>query len=101
MAYRIRSEREKQRLVAAWRKSGLPKTRFATENGLPPSMFSRWVTQHGESTPSGTRFVPVHVVEPAAPSGPLVVQLARTGHRIEVPGGFDATEVRRLADALC
>jgi hypothetical protein len=41
------------------------------------------------------------VVEPAAPSGPLVVQLARTGHRIEVPGGFDATEVRRLADALC
>ena len=69
MAYRIRSEREKQRLVAAWRKSGLPKTRFATENGLPPSVFSRWVTQHGESTPSGTRFVPVHdgPCPPAAP----------------------------------
>lgn len=102
MSYRIRSEREKQQLVEAWRRSGLAKTRFARENGLPPTSFTKWIEASTVVTQVATRFVPVHVVDEAVvPAGPIVVHVARTGHRVEVPAGFDAVELRRLVDALC
>jgi len=102
MSYRIRSAREKQQVVDAWRRSGLPKTRFARENALPPTSLSKWIAAAEEAALPATRFVPVHVVEPSvAPAGPLVIQVAGTGHRVEVPAGFDAVELRRLVDALC
>lgn len=102
MAYRIRSAREKQQVVEAWRRSGLPKTRFASENGLPPTSLTKWIAAAEDVALPATRFVPVHIIEDTAvPAGPLVVQVARTGHRVEVPAGFDVVELRRLVDALC
>jgi hypothetical protein len=39
-------------------------------------------------------------VEVVAPGPGFVVEL-RSGHRVEVPLGFDAHELRRLVGALC
>ena len=36
-------DQAKRDFVEAWKKSGLPKTRFAVENGLSPTSFSKWI----------------------------------------------------------
>lgn len=72
MAYRKRTEAEKRRLVAAWRRFGVPKTRFAQDRGLPASAFARWITRY--DTPAGTssrRATPVLADEAVARIGVL------------------------------
>lgn len=101
MPYRMRSVEEKKRLVEAWRRSGVARTRFARDNDLPPTAFARWCEDYGSSSSGlSTDLVRVEVV-PEGPSAPLVLHLAGKGHRIEVPPGFDAADVRRLVEALC
>jgi transposase-like protein len=101
MEYRIRTMAEKRELVADWRRSGMSKLRFARERGVPPSGLSRWIARMEGTEAEGPRFLPVHVVSdtPAAPC--LVVHVSGSGHRIEVPAGFDAGELQRLVRALC
>jgi hypothetical protein len=104
MAYRMRTMAEKRALVRARRESGLTRTRYALENGIPASAFSRWIERVDEAVPTRTAsFLPVRVVDPARdPVGPpLVVELAGVGHRIEVPVGFDAVQLRAIVAALC
>lgn len=102
MAYRMRTAEEKQELVAALRQSRMSKTRFARERGLPASAFSRWIARVEGLETEGTRFLPVHVVADLGPSvSNLVVHVSGSGHRIEVPVGFDAGELQRLVQALC
>lgn len=96
-------DQAKRDFVEAWKRSGLPKTRFAVENGLSPTSFSKWIepsTRLGRAR-ALTRFLPVEVVPVPVLAAPLVVQVAGSGHRIEVPAGFDGDEVRRLVGALC
>lgn len=102
MSYRFRSLEEKRELVAAWRASGLPRTRFAHEQALPVSAFCRWVQAFDEEAGTAPKFLPVRVVapEPRA-STALVVELAGVGHRIHVPADFDVAALRRLVGALC
>lgn len=100
MAYVIRSALEKGRLVAAWRRSGLARTRFAEEHGIAPSSFAKWVASDDGRPVS---FVPVRVVEPvgATDAPPFLVELAGAGHRVHVPAGFDVAAFRRLVESLC
>ena len=46
-------------------------------------------------------FATVEVIDEAPPPPNLLVHLGTTGLRVEVPPGFDATELRRLVGALC
>ena len=86
---------EQQALVAQWRASGLTMTQFAKQHGLYLSTLYRWQAKYTEPT-----FAQVELVDP--PSSPtLVVELAHTSHRVHVPPGFDAAELRRLMEALC
>lgn len=100
MPYVIRTAREKQRLVAAWRRSGVPRTRFALEHGVSPTSLAKWAAAADEA---GTQFLPVRVVDATPPpmAAPFVVQLAGAGHRVEVPTDFDPGALRRLVAALC
>ena len=101
MSYRIRSAREKQQLVEAWLGSGVPKTRFALTEGVPPSSFAKWIRASEAPAGLAMRLVPVQVVDEPTNRVPLLVHVAGSGHRVEVPDGFDAGELRRLVDALC
>ena len=86
---------ERQALVAQWRASGLAMYKFARQHGVPFTSLRRWQLKYTEPT-----FAQVELVEP--PSSPaLIVELAHTGHRVHVPPGFDAAELRRLMEALC
>ncbi|MCP4731485.1 MAG: transposase [Roseibacillus sp.] len=87
-----RTEAEKRQILAAWGASGLGKAAFAKEHGLSPNSLYRW---QKALKPSG--FVEV-LVPPAR--CPLFVHVGERT-RIEVPEGFDASEVRRLVDTLC
>ena len=93
-----RTDQQKHALVEAWRRSGLSCERFAREHGISANSLRAW--QLAFTVPA---FLPVRVVESqlAVPAPALVVQLAGSGHRVEVPGGFDAATLRRLVDALC
>jgi hypothetical protein len=100
MARVSRSREEKARFVAAWRVSGIGLHRFARENPISPKLLREWMAL--EASPPAV--LPVAVVERAGvcvspPS--LVVELAGVAHRVEVPVGFDAAQLRPLVDALC
>lgn len=86
---------ERQALVAQWRASGLAMYSFARQHGVPFTSLRRWHLKYPAPT-----FAQVELADP--PSSPtLIVELAHTGHRIHVPPGFDAAELRRLMEALC
>lgn len=113
-----RSAQEWQRLVAEWRRSGLPCKAFAAGRGVHPHTLSWWAWRL-ESRP------PVRVPAPPGGVGPLVpARAAGPGFvevvvsdaptvvppgfvvevrdlRVRVPVGFDAGELRRLMGALC
>lgn len=100
MKYTMRSAEEKRELVSGWHASGLSLTRFARKHGLSPTSLRQWSRALEPSPLATTAFVQVELVEPvAAPS--LVVEVARSGHRVLVPPGFDAGELQRLVRALC
>lgn len=102
MKYTLRSPSEKRELVLAWRASGLSATRFARLAGVSATSLKDWSTglPSPGATAGGTRFVEVEVVQPVS-AAPLVVEIAGTGHRVAVPMGFDANELRRVVAALC
>ena len=101
MPYQMRTEAEKRPLVAVWRKSGLPKTRFARERDLCAAVFSCWIPRYGAPGPQLLTFTTVEIIPETSAPSPLVVELAGTGHRVEVPWGFDAADLRRLLGVLC
>ncbi len=102
MKYTLRSMSEKRELVVAWRRSGLSASRFGRLAGVSATSLRDWSVglPPPPATATATQFVDVEVVEPdAAPS--LVVEVAHSGHRVIVPPGFDAGELRRLVAVLC
>ena len=96
-----RTDADKRALLAAWRASGLSKSAFCRDHGLPWKSLSLWQSQFEPPvSPAPMPFVDV-VVVPDSAAAPLVVELAGCGHRIHVPPNFDATSLRRLIGALC
>ncbi len=93
-----RSPHQKQAIVAAWRASGEPLSRFALRAGIAKSSLAEWARCSPPCLPVAFREVEVAEV---APAPPLVVTLAGSGHAVAVPPGFDAGELRRLVAALC
>ncbi len=92
---------ERRALVASWRSSGLSLSRFALEHGVPQSSFSKWVARYKPAPMALPSFATVEVVDEAPPPPNLLVHLGTSGLRVEVPAGFDASELRRLVGALC
>ncbi len=102
MKYTLRSALEKRELVMAWRTSGLSASRFGRLAGVSATSLRDWSVglPSPTATATATQFVDVEVVEnTVAPS--LLVEVGSSGHRVVVPPGFDAGELRRLVAALC
>jgi hypothetical protein len=95
-----RSAAEWAAIVREWDRTGEDATTFAAKRGLVVATLRWWRTELKARDRGGAvRFVDV-IAEEEPPSQPLVVVVA-AGHRVVVPRGFDAAEVRRLVDALC
>lgn len=98
MPYAKLSESQKLALVRAWRASGLSQSAFAAQHRISDSSLGRWAQQYAPQLPAPTAtFADVEVLEVA----PFRLHLAGIGHIVEVPAGFDVTELRRLVAALC
>ena len=96
------SPEERRALVSIWRASDQSQSRFAFEHGVPQSSFSKWVARYAPAPMARPTFATVEVVDEALPPAPnLLVHIGSTGHRVEVPPGFDTAELRRLVGALC
>lgn len=101
MKHTLRSDAEKRRLLVEFRASGLTCARFAKQRGLSPNSLRQWAARPDlQPAPSKARFVDVDLVDEAV-SPLLVIQIAGSGHRVEVRRGFDSGELRRLLAALC
>lgn len=114
-----RSPEEWQRLVTAWRASGMACKAFASELGVHPHTLSWWAWRLGSRSlardavrpgrtgslvPTARARAPgfVEVVVSDAPSTvPCDFVLEVRDLRVRVPHGFDAGELRRLLGALC
>jgi hypothetical protein len=92
---------ERRALVTNCRRSGQSQSRFALEHGVPQSSFSKWVARYTPAPMALPTFATVEVVGDAPPPPNILVHLGSSGLRLEVPAGFDASELRRLVGALC
>ena len=105
MATRNESKRARmQALLAEQEASGLSIAEFARQRDLPRWVLYEWRRRlrravAPESRRGESAFAEVRVVEEARAAAPLTVELT-TGHRVQVPAGFDARDVRRLLEVL-
>ena len=98
MSYKKFTHAQKSAFVRAWRASGLSQSAFAAQHRISDSSLGRWAQQYAPQLPAPTAtFADVEVLEVA----PFRLHLAGIGHIVEVPAGFDVTELRRLVAALC
>lgn len=107
-----RDDDEKQRLLDAWKKSGLSARAFESREGLKKSCLWRWKRSVGEHTAvreakprPAIMFAPVHVAKPVAPctvTSERVHAEVVLGRdlRVRVFEGADVVQVGRLIHAL-
>ena len=88
-----RSASEKRQLVQRWKQSGQSKAAFARQIGVSINTFRRWLTS------AEPQFVEVVETRPVAPPRDFIVHIGELC--IQVPHGFDGSELRRLVAALC
>lgn len=105
MKYVMRSTQEKQALVEEWHASGLSMRAFAKAREIPQSSMQKWIGPARKRTAPDTEvsmpaFLDVEVVDAPRPMA-FRVEIAGSGHRVDVAQGFDAAELRRLVAALC
>jgi hypothetical protein len=98
--YRTRAEKAK--IVAAYKHSGLSQRDFALEHGLAASNIQRWIGQFPASAKPAHPAALVEVPNLLAPRpGPGGYRLHfPKGLLLEVAPGFEAGEVRALAQLL-
>ena len=108
MKHRRRSLAEVHTLVAEFESTGLTRASFCQQRGLAVGTLDKYRQRvHGRRQSGGRSFVPVEVAPSTARDvhgvvgcdGALFVEL-RSGHRIEVPRGFDAETLQRLLPVL-
>lgn len=92
---------DRQRLVSAWRRSGLSQSGFAREHGLDASYLSRWKAEFPDER---TDLVVVDFVDDSPPTVPSVSTPFRlrhpTGIEVEVAYDFDPAALERLIASL-
>jgi len=94
-----------QSLFERYAESELSVAEFAARAGVSTWTFYQWrrrLSEGAKPQAASTRLIEVSVVPSAAAtsrSTGLAVEL-RTGHRIEVGGGFDGQELKRLVGVL-
>jgi len=92
-------------LFERYANSDLSVAEFAARAGVSTWTFYQWrrrLSEDAKPRAASTRLVEVSVVPAAATaarSSGLAIDL-RTGHRIEVGGGFDGQELKRLVGVL-
>ena len=101
---RDRAEEKRRQVLAELRASGLSVAAFARERGLSAWTIYDWRRRLREQS-GGARneldLVKVTVAAPApAPQASTIAVELEAGHRVYVPAGFDAAELRRLLEVL-
>ena len=91
----------KDKLLAAYRRSGLTQKEFAAQAGLGLSTLSLWLRQAASAkTPGPSALVPVpNLFAPAAPPPAYRLQFPR-GVIVEVASGFQSEELSALLQAV-
>lgn len=112
---RRRSAKEWQKLVRAWRRSGLPAAEFAARQGVKPQTLTWWRWQLGEkrvrrptrrkvAKRRGPRLVAVEVSGPASGAGsesmPTWELVMATGHTLRAYRGAERAELLAVAELL-
>lgn len=103
--------KEMRRVLSRWRRSGQSLRRFGLDEGISYNTLQYWRRKLEGTGPSRPRrgpgampeFVPVDVIAEAklgVPSGVGFEVHLHSGHRIQVPVGFAAEELRRLVAVL-
>lgn len=90
-------------VVEAWQRSGESRSAFARRHGIDRRRLERWARRLEASRP--VRFHPVRLlrdgkgVESGGEVGAIELQLT-AGHRIRLPHGFEAEDLRRVLAVL-
>lgn len=100
MATISRTREQWRALVREFTSSRESAAAFAERHGVAESTLRWWCSAFRRERPA-TEVAFVDVVVDEKPTEPLSVVLAGAGHRVIVPAGFDAGELRRLVNALC
>jgi hypothetical protein len=101
-------------MISRWETSGLSLRRFGLKEGISYSRLVYWrrklrpgATKSKKRTPARSKaeveLVPVEVVADEKPSSSTAIQLTAwlpNGVAVDVPGGFDPQELRRLVEVL-
>jgi transposase-like protein len=88
---------QKERILAAYEKSGLTQKEFAGQAGIGYSTLTLWLRKRVTVKPSGrTRFVPVPNLFSAAASAPAYRLQFPRGVLVEVAPGFQSEELSAL-----
>lgn len=98
-----RSNGEIQKVLEAYRASGLSQREFAARHQVGISSLRYWLWRSRRQAPAQAQphWVEVNVPTPAKPAkGGLVYQIALAGKILSVPTGFDSQELQRLLDIL-
>lgn len=106
-----------RQVLEHWKQSGLPKTKFARQEGISPDVLGWW---HAEirrrdrilrrvprtaqrprpSTGGRPSFIPVRVIEPIPPPALAEIEILAGGHTVRIRPGFDAETLKRLVAVL-
>jgi len=90
---------QRNRILAAYRRSQLPQREFAAQAGIGLSTLQLWLRKAG-APPAGTAFVPVpNLLAQAAAAAVYRLHLAG-GVILEVGSGFQSEEVAALLQLL-
>jgi hypothetical protein len=88
-------------MVEAWRGSGQSLEGFARRHGVDWRRLRRWSTRLDASAPA-IQFHPVRIAEVVGRAdGAEAIEIElRSGHRVRVPRGFEAEDLRRVVAVL-
>ena len=90
---------QRDKIVAAYRRSRLTQKDFAAQAGIGHSTLTLWLRQAGAREPGSSTFVPIANLWPAASAPAYRLQLAR-GVSVEVAPGFCVEELRTLLQLI-